>query len=232
VAIRRASTRVACILLCCLVVGASVTTLVRDTASADPVTVAVGPQGFDACIRPPLTAMQAWKSASPYRAYGIYIGGVNQRCSPGGSNAYIAALHKQGWDVIPIYVGFQAPCVTQPGLARFPTDPFAAWDQGVRDANDAINQFANAWQLGAPPGVIYVDLEPFSDMTGPCSVAVINYLGAWTTVLHNRGLKSGVYGSAATTIRLMYRYVSQRTSFRVPDDIWIASWGPCGQGPN
>jgi len=234
--IRRVATWIACVATGCF--GAAVLmsgTGPLPSAAADPVNVVIGPQGFDACVRPPLSSMSTWRQNSPYRVYGLYIGGVNQRCSGGGTNAYIAALHQQGWDIIPIYVGQQAPCVGQPGLATFPTDPTAAWNAGVQDANDAIAQFAKTWQLGAPPGVIYADQEPFSDgafPNGPCSVAAINYLGAWTTVMQGHGLKAGVYSAAGSTIRLMYSYVARGTSFRAPDNIWIASWGPCGPGPD
>src|SRR5215213_5334971 len=36
--------------------------------------------GFDACSTPSSRSMSAWKS-SPYRAVGVYIGGVNRACS-------------------------------------------------------------------------------------------------------------------------------------------------------
>jgi hypothetical protein len=34
---------------------------------------------FDTCTAPPLAAIAAW-GASPYRAIGVYIGGVNRTC--------------------------------------------------------------------------------------------------------------------------------------------------------
>jgi len=38
-------------------------------------------QGFDPCAAPGSAAMSAWRSASPYGAVGIYIGGSNRACA-------------------------------------------------------------------------------------------------------------------------------------------------------
>jgi hypothetical protein len=64
--------------------------LLPATASAEPATTVAYPAGatatrygglaFDTCTAPPLTAIKAW-GASPYRAVGVYIGGVNRTCS-------------------------------------------------------------------------------------------------------------------------------------------------------
>src|SRR5215469_13871309 len=35
---------------------------------------------FETCSAPPLASVQAW-SASPYRAIGVYVGGVNRTCA-------------------------------------------------------------------------------------------------------------------------------------------------------
>src|SRR5205823_11660912 len=65
--------------------------------------------GFDACSAPSTTTMSAW-SASPYRAIGVYIGGVNRGCSqPNLTSTWVSTEIAAGWGLIPIYVGLQAP---------------------------------------------------------------------------------------------------------------------------
>ena len=59
-------------------------------ASAEPTTPLTYPAGttatrftglaFDTCTAPTIAQMTAWK-ASPYKAIGIYIGGVNRSCA-------------------------------------------------------------------------------------------------------------------------------------------------------
>src|SRR5215471_17711573 len=62
---------------------------------------------FDACNAPGNDALTAWL-ASPYRALGIYIGGVNRACSNARLSAdWAAAAVSTGWSLIPLYVGLQ-----------------------------------------------------------------------------------------------------------------------------
>ena len=76
-----------------------------SSSSAAPVRLAsagafVG-QGFDACSAPSSRTMSAW-SSSPYRALGIYIGGVNSACSqPNLTASWVAAQVAAGWHFIP-----------------------------------------------------------------------------------------------------------------------------------
>src|SRR5262245_6792707 len=53
--------------------------------------------GFESCNAPSLEALTAWL-ASPYRAVGIYIGGVNRSCANTGLTAeWVAAARAGGW---------------------------------------------------------------------------------------------------------------------------------------
>ena len=91
--------------------------------------------GFDTCVAPPLTTLTAWL-ASPYRAVGVYIGGVNQGCPAGTPTpSWIAGASAGGWSLVPLYVGPQAPCVTRKGLAKI--DAATAGPQGAEAADDA-----------------------------------------------------------------------------------------------
>src|SRR2546430_981878 len=71
---------------------------------------------FDACTAPSQAALGAWLS-SPYRALGIYIGGVNRACYDGNlSPSWVASPLATGWSLLPLSVGLQAPCVPQSAL--------------------------------------------------------------------------------------------------------------------
>jgi len=184
----------------------------RATASASYYTGL----GFDACSAPPVTTMAAWL-ASPYRAIGVYIGGVNRGCTqPNLTSTWVAEQIAAGWQLIPTYVGLQAPgdnC----GCASIA--PAQAASQGVAASADAVAQAA---YLGIGPGnPIYFDMEGYT-RGSPNSPAVLGFLDAWTEGLHARGYISGVYGSASSTIADL---VSQYgLGYTEPDDIWIANW--------
>ena len=65
---------------------------------------------FDTCTAPPLASLQAW-GASPYRAAGVYLGGVNRTCSqPELTRAWTAQAVALGWSLLPVYKGLQPPC--------------------------------------------------------------------------------------------------------------------------
>jgi hypothetical protein len=67
--------------------------------------------GFDTCSAPSTSALTAWL-ASPYRAVGIYIGGVNRACPDGNvSAAWVVAALGLGWNLIPVlYRGGPGGC--------------------------------------------------------------------------------------------------------------------------
>jgi Domain of unknown function (DUF1906) len=112
--------------------------------------------GFDACTAPSTNALQAW-SASPYRAVGIYLGGVNRACKDGNLSAsWVASTVSSGWSLLPLYVGLQAPCVGQTRLQHISTVQATAVSQGRASADDAA---ALAVNFGLPTGSpIYFDL--------------------------------------------------------------------------
>jgi hypothetical protein len=172
--------------------------------------------GFDACSTPSTTTMSAW-SASPYRGIGIYIGGVNRACSqPNLSSAWVAGEIAAGWQLIPTYVGLQAPGNSCGCAAIIPAQAAA---QGVAAAEDAVVQAA---YLGIGPGnPIYFDME-YYPRNSTNSSAVLSFLGAWTDQLHARGYVSGVYGSVSSVVSDL---VSQYgLGFSEPDDLWFAHW--------
>jgi len=172
--------------------------------------------GFDACSTPSASAMSAW-GASPYRAVGIYVGGVNEACSqPNLSPTWVAEESAAGWVMLPIYVGLQAP---KNGCGCAGIVPSQATSEGTAAADDAIDQAeANGISPGNP---IYDDMEAYNT-GGTNTQAVLGFLSAWTTELHAHGYLSGVYSSANSGISDLV--AANGTGFVEPDEIWIAEW--------
>lgn len=171
--------------------------------------------GFDTCSAPPNEGMDTWLRYSPYRAVGIYIGGISKAC--GQRHLKWDWVHRQvsrGWRLLPVYVGLQAPCT---GF-RNKINPDHAGHEGWADGNDAAQQ---ARHLGIGNGsTIYADMESFNPEDGPCRDAVLTYLRNWIIRVHQLGFRTGVYSSAATGIQAM----ANAPGFPLPDHIWMAHW--------
>ncbi|MBP2474350.1 hypothetical protein JOF53_003222 [Crossiella equi] len=159
--------------------------------------------------------MDTWLRYSPYRAVGIYIGGISKACGQRHlTPAWVDWQTRLGWQLLPVYVGLQAPCT---GF-RNKIDPGNAGHQGWADGEDAANQAA--W-LGIGGGsVIYNDMESFDPGNGECRDAVLNYLRSWIIRVHQRGYRTGVYSSAATGIQT----IANTGGFPHPDHVWFAHW--------
>jgi Rv2525c-like, glycoside hydrolase-like domain len=173
--------------------------------------------GFDACSAPSTSAMSGW-SQSPFRAVGVYIGGLNSACeqtnlTPGWVTGEVAA----GWHLIPTYVGYQGAGACGGSCATIV--PGQATAQGTAAASDAVSR---AQALGIPAGnPIYDDMEQYSQSSSS-TAAVLAFLAGWTTQLHAAGYLSGVYSSASSAITDLVR--QQGTGYQEPDDIWIGDW--------
>ncbi len=174
--------------------------------------------GFDACTAPSLKAMNAWL-ASPYRAIGIYLGGSNRACADGNlTPAWVNTVRAMGWNLLPLWVGRQAPCVSQKGLGLI--SPGSAASQGKAAADGAATRAAYfGLEAGSP---IYYDMEGYKP-NASCTLAVQRFVKAWTNELHAKGYTSGVYGSANSTIRDLVGMLEDGSD-GVPDYIWIARW--------
>jgi hypothetical protein len=174
-------------------------------------------EGFDACTAPAISTMNAWRSASPYRTVGVYIGGSARGCAqPNLTSDYLRSLATTGWSALPIYVGRQASCSTFTSKIT----PGAEAQQATEAAQDAV---ARAQALGLGTGSdIYYDMESYPT-GGLCSASVLTYLSVWTQTLHAYGYSSGVYSSVSTGIRDLAQSVGQ-PGFTPPDKIWIARW--------
>ena len=200
---------------------------VSATPTAGPAGYAVQPLsavhtglGFDTCGAPSIQTMANWFGSSPYRSAGIYIGGTNRACADGNLSAgWITTVARQGWTFVPTYVGLQAPCVNQAGLALI--DPGSAASEGRAAADDAVSQASRFGLRATTP--IYFDMEGYNNQVPGCSQTVLSFLSAWTAELHSRNYVSGVYGSSSSTIHDLGQAVGSG-GIVAPDDIWLANW--------
>ena len=173
--------------------------------------------GFDACSAPSTRSMAAWAS-SPYRAVGVYIGGINRACSqPSLTASWVSQQTEAGWHLIPTYVGLQAPTSACSSCAKLTSSQATA--QGTAAAIDAVEE-AGAVAMG-PGSPLYFDMESYSQ-TSSATAATLAFLEAWTEKLHALGYRSGVYSSSASGIEDLAGQIG--SGYELPDDIWIANW--------
>jgi hypothetical protein len=173
--------------------------------------------GFDACTAPSSRSMAAWES-SPYRAVGVYIGGLNRACSqPNLTASWVAEQTEEGWYLIPTYVGLQAPTSACTSCAKLSASQATA--QGAAAAVDAVKQ-ASAIGMG-PGSPIYNDMEAYTQ-TSSATAATLAFLEAWTRELHALGYLSGVYSSSSSGIEDLADQIG--TGYELPDAIWVANW--------
>jgi hypothetical protein len=131
----------------------------------------------------------------------------------------------QGWRLIPIYVGLQAPCINFQS-AQISRDPGTAGYQGYLSAHDASNRAINA---GIPGNsAIYFDMEGYNNADVGCVTAVRSFVSAWVAQLHARGYKAAMYSSLCSGI-VDQATVYDNPSYNRLDAIWFAAW-PYGDG--
>jgi len=174
--------------------------------------------GFDTCEAPSISTMAAWRSASPFTSVGIYFGGGLRACTNRAlqNPAWVNTVVAQGWRLIPIYVGAQAPCTTR----SVRIDPANAFAWGVDAANDAAVQATNAGlPVGAP---LYFDMEAYDNTDADCSLAVKQFIAGWATRLRELGYRSGFYSSLNSGIADIAKAANE--GFATPDAIWVARW--------
>jgi hypothetical protein len=154
--------------------------------------------------------MKAWRSNSPYRAIGIYIGGSDEACAqPNLTKSWLTKQAAAGWHFMPMYVGPQAEFGE---LGRHPGH------QGQAAARDAV---AQAERLGLGAGTpIYYDMEAYpAGETGKA----LRFLTAWSSWLHTLGYSSGIYSSSSAAVRaLAHQYTTGK--YALPNVIFDALW--------
>jgi hypothetical protein len=176
-------------------------------------------KGFDTCDAPAPAEMTAWQQHSPYGSIGVYIGGVDAACT-NITSTWVEEETAAGWRLFPIYVGLQAPCVDQAGLATMSWSTSTAHQQGSSAAGNAV---ADAESFGIGPGVVlYYDMEGWNTGSASCNAAVVSFIKGWTETLHANGYSSGMYGSAGAGISPVIDSIYGETG--CPDDVYFAQW--------
>ena len=176
-------------------------------------------EGFDACAAPSNATMDAWL-ASPYRAVGIYFGGVNRACQqPNLTADWVTHQQTNGWHLLPIYLGLQAPCTTS--NKRYRIDPAQAAAQGVANAEDAV---ASAQAIGLPrDSTLIFDMEAYATNNTSCRTAVLSFISAFNSRVHDYGYFSGFYSSMSSGVADQVSVYTSTT--RVPPDyLDFARW--------
>lgn len=198
-----------CLALFLLLVSPSSTRFVgwpSTTVSLPPTpvgdVVVVTAPGFDTCVAPPASLLKVWWNASPYRWLNVYLGGVSMFPKCGGKDltpGWVKTVYRQGWSLLPTWVGLQAPCAVQHSVMS--SDATISYIQGRAEADAAIQAASRLGFARAAP--IYFDMEHFNptkkDGTRDtaCIQAVNAFLHGWGSELAARNHLAGVYASAS-----------------------------------
>ncbi|MFD8750487.1 DUF1906 domain-containing protein [Kitasatospora sp. NPDC059577] len=176
---------------------------------------------FDACSAPPLDALRAWRTASPYGAVGIYPSGSQRGCGqPRLTAEWVRQARAMGWRFLPVHVGLQAPC-SDPGRKPRRIDPAKAAQQGRDEAAEAVRALRS---LGFGPGnPVYLDIEAYPMRDPACGQAVVDFTLGWTQALHSAGYRSGFYSSLDSGIADLAA-AARAGSSPLPDALWYARW--------
>lgn len=182
----------------------------------------------DMATAPSSSTVQDWQQSSPYDAVAVYVDVTSSsdnrhdKVQANLTPAWVDQVLAGGWQILPIYVGLQAPCPTSSNVGRFKKisgNATTARTQGLSAASDAAAS-VQALDLPATSPVVY-DLEGYASTTS-CAKAVSSFLAGWTSRLHQLGLRSGVYGSRSSTMTDLTD-ASTSATFPRPDVIWEAT---------
>ncbi|MFD9127480.1 glycoside hydrolase domain-containing protein [Kitasatospora sp. NPDC059571] len=175
---------------------------------------------FDTCTAPSLTAMNAWRTASPYGAAAVYVGGRNRGCAqPQLSADWVASVSGSGWKLIPLYVGAQPPCQTGSSPEKITAD--TAVPLGAADGADAV---AKASALGMRAGTpLYLDVEAYNTADTACADAVLAYTQSFDRAVRAKGYRPGFYGFASSSAAGIARAAAQGLP-DLPDALWYAKY--------
>lgn len=175
----------------------------------------------DLASAPSLHTVRAWQRTSPYRAIGVYVHvarAADDRHDKAQRNltaGWVRKVRAGGWNVLPIYLGLQAPRRCQSGrFHAMSADPIAAQRQGVAAAEDAARSTA---ALGLASVPVMYDMEPYR---AGCGAAVRAFFLGWTARLHQLGRLAGSYGLPSSLGRDL---LAAGADYVRPDVLWAAT---------
>jgi hypothetical protein len=181
-------------------------------------------QAFDTCFLPHPSETETWWGNSPYYELGIYIGGNNSGCRVHNqehlNTSWVSTVRGQGWNLIPTWVGPQAPCTTQ-NFYTMSSDPEVAFAEGRFEAGEAATAARNLGLTSQDLGgtVIYYDMEPYPN-NPECRETVKSFMAGWASRLHELGNQAGAYGAACASYVTDWVLAAPYTV----DQIWPAAW--------
>ena len=167
---------------------------------------------FDECSYRPLTTMQSWFTTTPYRAVGVYLGGVHN-CGELPDASWISTVSGYGWKLLPLWVGRQVggpPNNFTTNLIGGTGDPES---EGKSEADQAWNRACSQLGLSCPT-IIYYDLEGAYLPTYGATASL--FIKGWVEELHADGQLAGVYSNNPDFQDL----TSTALGGVVPDAIW------------
>jgi hypothetical protein len=176
---------------------------------------------FDTCTAQPLKTMRSWL-ASPYRAVGVYYAGRGRGCprQPYLNRGWVAQVHRMGWQVLPVFVGSQAPCV----LAEHKRDVRigrAPWRQGVTEAREAVSRARALGMVRA--SALYLDMEAYDTGDRRCADTTLSFVRSWNREVRRFGYVPGFYSSADSGIADIAD-ARKAGIGDLPSVMWFARW--------
>jgi photosystem II stability/assembly factor-like uncharacterized protein len=191
--------------------------------------------GFDQYSVALAPAMQIWWNSSPFFDVGFYVGGVSHKADPNLNSGWVSAVQGQGWGLMPLWSGPQAPCacwkIVNGQCVAFPhifsTNAATAQAQGTAEANGPNGAVAAMSALGLSNTIIFYDMENYTAAAGSqCSLAVRAFLAGWVTGMTSAGFTvTGVYGGPGPAQR-DFSAVSPAIT-----QVWIAQYPATGNPP-
>ena len=188
---------------------------------------------FDARCAPTQEQMDAWLTGSPFWGAGIYLGGSSVSCRPTATDpgqphldaTWVRRQLAGGWRLLPIWVGPQASChvAFSDRIDPAPASSYAA--AHARGRSEAAAAVTRARELGLRSrSTLWYDLEGGWDVTDDdCRRSALSFLSGWSTELHDRGYRSGVYSSISAGIHALDNAANLSPgSYVMPDQVWYA----------
>ena len=136
------------------------------------------------------------------------------------SPGWVQTVVAQGWRLIPIYVGLQAPCINF-GSAQIARDLLAR-DRAGSGSGERRRRPRRRRGL-APGAPIYFDMEGYNGADPDCTRCRARLPAGWVLQLHNRGFRAAMYSSLCSGIRDVAAVYNDPAYPRL-DAIWIAAW--------
>jgi probable HAF family extracellular repeat protein len=209
--------------------------------------------GFDSYNVPSTDIMATWWASSPYYDVALYVPhSPNRHNDPtlighDGNDgvAWVDAVVGQGWGIIPIWFGLQAPCACDPipanesttfgechlftGKISWNPESMTEKDGKVKDGAEAqgkaqaIDATKYTQALGLDGSIIYTDIEQYtSSIADPsnkkltCGAAVQAYVKGWVEQMSAQGGSVGIYGGSAAA-----QADFGADSGFMPQDVWV-----------